>query len=549
MRSSARSAVPAFITILCLAATLFAQAPTKQAAAKTSTASVSGRVTIKDKPAVGVVVGLRRAEGMNPWEQGLRATTDADGSYRLTNVPAGTYMVVTAAPAYVLSNSDYSVQPLTVNEDENVEGVNFSLLRGGVITGKVTDADGKPVIQMQVDVFRADLLDRPGAPRQMYPVNSNLTDDRGIYRMFGLPPGKYKVAAGRSDDFSSGFAMVQGNYKQVFHPDVSEVAKATVIEVSEGSEAKDVDITLGRTMQTFSVSGHIINNETGLPVANVRYGLTRIIGERSEFVGSSIASNDRGDFLTEGLLPGKYAIVQYANEGNELRLETRGFDVVDQDVQDLTIKLAKGASILGSVVFESDDKVARSKLGQLQLRGYVAIGPGYANSVSSMISADGSFRFTGLQNGTVNISLTEKNMPFPPKGFAIARIEREGAVVPRLEVKDGETVTGVKIFISYGSATLRGVINIENGSLPPNARFMVRLTKPGENNSFIRPPQVDGRGHFLMEGVAAGVYDLQAYIVGGNFRQPRPVKRTVTLTDGVVTDVTVTIDLTPAPNP
>ena len=107
MRSSARCAVPALITIVCLAASLFAQAPAKQPAAKTPRCSVSGRVTIKDKPAAGVWVGLRRSEGMNPWEQGLRATTDADGMYRLTNVPAGSYMVVPSTPAYVSGTSEY----------------------------------------------------------------------------------------------------------------------------------------------------------------------------------------------------------------------------------------------------------------------------------------------------------------------------------------------------------------------------------------------------------------------------------------------------------
>src|SRR5689334_953218 len=134
MRSSARCAVPAFVIILCFAASLFAQAPIsqppKQPVKTTPTGSVSGRVMIKDKPAVGVTVGLRRAEGMNPWEQGFRAKTDADGSYRITNVPAGAYVVVAATPAYVMSNSDYNLQSVTVNEDENVEGVNFSLVRG-----------------------------------------------------------------------------------------------------------------------------------------------------------------------------------------------------------------------------------------------------------------------------------------------------------------------------------------------------------------------------------------------------------------------------------
>jgi len=476
-----------------------------------------------------------------------KAFTDEDGVYRITNVAAGSYHVVPVTPAYVSSTSDYNVFPVVVNEDETVEGVNFSLVRGGVITGKITDADGKPIIQIQVDIFRADLLDRQAPVRQVYPVNSVATDDRGIYRVFGLVPGKYKVAAGRSDEFAPGFANQQRSYKQVFHPDVSDLAKATVIEVSEGSEANDVDITLGRTMQTFSVSGHVINNDTGLPVAHARFGLARIVGERSEYVGSPIAANDRGDFVTEGLLPGKYAIVQYANATNELRLETTRFEIVDQDLTDLAIKLAKGASISGVVVLESDDKAARSKLLELQLRGYVSIAPGYGTSVSSTITADGGFRFSGLQNGAINVALTEKNMPFPPKGFAIARIERDGVVVPRLEVKDGESISGVKVFVSYSTATIRGVVTVENGTASPDTRFYVRIAKSGEKLSNIRQPQVDARGHFLLEGLPAGAYDVFASIIGD--RQRKPVMRSITLTDGVVTDVALTIDLTPPTSP
>jgi 5-hydroxyisourate hydrolase-like protein (transthyretin family) len=536
--------VPAFLIVLCFAASSFAQAPAKQPAAKIPRGSVSGRITIKDKPAAGVMVGLRRSDGMNPFEQLTKATTDNDGVYRITNVAAGSYQVVPAAPAYVSSDSNYTPQPVVVNEDENVDDVNFSLVRGAVITGKVTDAEGRPVIQMQVDVFRADVLDRQPPVRQAYPVNSGLTDDRGIYRIFGLIAGKYKIAAGRSDEVGGGFTMLQRTYKQVFHPDVSDVTKATIVEVGEGSEAKEVDISLGRTMQTFSVSGHVINNDSGLPVPNVHYGLTRIVGERSEYVNSFVASNERGDFVTEGLLPGKYAIMQYGNEGNELRLETTGFEVVDQDVTDLAIKLTKGGSIFGLVVFESDDKAARSKLSLLQLRGYIQMGPGYGNSVSSMIGADGSFRFTGLQNGAVTISLAEKNMPFPPKGFSISRIERDGVVTPRLEVKDGETVAGVKVVVSYGTASLRGVVNVENGTISPNTRFFVRIAKPGENLSNIRQPQVDSRGHFLVEGLPAGVYDVFGSIVGS---RQKGAKRSVTLADGVVTEVALTIDLTPSP--
>jgi 5-hydroxyisourate hydrolase-like protein (transthyretin family) len=545
MRSPARIAVFSLLTLICFSTVTFAQAPAKQPAAKVPRGSISGRITIKEKPAAGVMVGLRRSDYQSPFDQLSKATTDQDGVYRITNVTAGSYYVILSTPAYVCRDTNYNPQTVVVGEDENVENINYTLVRGGVITGKITDADGRPVIQMQVDIFNSDLLDKQAAMRQMYPVNTVSTDDRGIYRVFGLPPGKYKIAAGRSDEFGGSFNAAPRTYKQVFHPDVSDVTKATIIEVSEGGEARDIDISLARTMQTFSVSGHVINNETGLPVPNVRYGLTRIVGERSEYVNGGIAADSRGDFVVEGLLPGKYDIIQYGNEANELRLETTSFDVIDQDITDLPIKLAKGASISGVVVLESDDKAARSKLSQLQLRGFISVGSSYSNSFSSMLAADGGFRFSGLQMGAVNLTITEKNMPFPPKGFAISRIERDGVVVQQLRVKDGETITGVKIVVSYGTATLRGVINVENGALPVGARFVVRLTKPGENTSNLRSPQVDARGHFLMEGIPAGLYEVVAYIPNAG-RQIRPsAKQTVTLTDGVVTDVTLTVDLAP----
>lgn len=540
MRSSACSVVPILLALLCFATPMVGQAPAKQAVVKTPRGSVSGRVTIKDKPAPGVVVGLKRTDNMNPYEQYSKATTDHDGVYRITGVAAGSYNVLAVAPGYVLSDSS-NARPavVVVGEDENIDDINFALVRGGVITGKITDADGKPMIQIQVSVYRTDYADN-SPPRQ---EASGLTDDRGIYRIFGIMPGKFKVAAGRSDDTPS-FIGFGRTYKQVFHPDATDVAKATTIEIGEGGEAKNIDITLGRAVQTFSISGRVINTETGLPVPDVRFGLQRLLGERTEYIATSIVSNLRGDFASEGLVPGKYTVIQFGNVTSDLRVEPSTFDVIDQDVTDLTIRLVQGASVSGFVLVESDDKAVRSRLSELMLRCFVQSTPGAPGSnASSAVGPDGSFRLSGLQSGIVNLVLSAVNSPYPPKGFSIARIEHDGAVVPRLEIRDAENVTGVRIFVNYGSGSIRGVITLENGTLPPGARFFVRLAKPNENNIYLRPPTVDARGHFMMEGIPTGIYEVTAYVTSGKGTQPPPVKRTVNVTDGAVTDVTITIDV------
>ena len=546
MRSSARKALPTVLILLCFAVSLFAQSPAKQPAAKAPGGSISGRVTIKDKPAAGVLVVLRKSEGYSPYEPVIKAITDQDGNYRLTSVPPGNYNAVPTTLAYVPADS-MGRKTVVIAEDENVDGINFSLVRGGVITGKVTDADGKPVIQQQVELYRADAFDQkpqnPQPPqRPTYPLRNAQTDDRGVYRMFGLMPGKYKVSAGRSENSMMAFSVSPIAYSQVFHPDVKDSVKATVIEVSEGSEATNVDITVGPSLQMFSVSGRIINSETGAPVPQIRFGLHRMIQDRIEYMNHNAQSDARGDFTMEGLTPGKYGVFLFTSPSNELRAERTTFDVVDQDVTGVTIKLAKGATITGFVILESDDKAAHRKLLDMRLNGYVESFPGTSISATSSLGPDGSFRITGLPGGTANFQL------FPPgafvsAGFFIARIERDGVTVPRLELKDGEIVNGVKMFVRYGSSSIRGVISFENGTPPPGTRVMVRLSKPGDSMPYHRQVEVDTRGQFLIDNVPAGAYELRPMIFGGRNPRALEIKKDVSVTEGAVTNVTIAIDV------
>jgi protocatechuate 3,4-dioxygenase beta subunit len=565
MSFSGRYVPAVLLTFLSFSLTLFAQSTPRQTT-KAPSGSISGRVTIKDKGAPGVVMGLRRTDtmSMGVFAPFSKATTDHDGYYRFNNVAAGNYEVAPSAPAYVLATTSGNAGPgsimakgksVLVAEDENVDSINFSLVKGGVITGRVTDADGRPVIQQAVNIFRADAFNQqqPQQPPQIFAVGNAQTDDRGIYRVFGLTGGRYKVAAGRGDETAPSFGMTTGpRYKQVFHPDASEQAKANVIEVTEGSEANNIDITLGRALQTFAATGRVIDAEKNVSVPNVRFGLQRMVGQRREFAPTLITSNAQGDFIAEGLVPGKYSFHLFSNPGFEQRLEAMTFDIVDQDISGITVKLTKGSSLAGVVVIESEDKSALQKLSEMQLRAWMMTSGsgGFALSTTSPIAPDGSFRLSGLSGGTVNIMLASTTSPYPVKGFSIARVERDGVgSSPRVEIKDGEQVTGVRVIVVYGTATLRGVVKLENGTLPDGARIFVRLQKPGDNFSNMMPPQVDARGHFLIDGMAPGVYEVSASVLGMGKQSPA-VKREVSLQEGVTTDVLLTIDMgTKPPQP
>jgi protocatechuate 3,4-dioxygenase beta subunit len=513
--------------------------------------SISGKVTIKGKGMSGITVGLRRSEMFNPSEMAQRAVTDQDGNYKITNIAAGSYQVVPSSPAYVLTDTNTRARSIIVSEGENVENINFSLLRGGVITGRITDADSRPLIQQRVKLSRVDQPAPMSGPQAVYSSAASMTDDRGIYRIYGITPGRYKVSVGQGADGSAMFSS-RSNYKEVFYPDVTESSKASIIEVGEGSETANIDIALGRPIETFSASGRVIS-EKGDPIPFLRCGVQRLIESNGglEYGDSFTSTNARGEFTVEALIPGNYTLFVMQDGLSDMRTDGTTFDVIDSDVSGITIRLSKGASVSGTVALENDDKQALAKLYRLQIVGYVESANGSENSSNgsqSPIGPDGSFRLAGLPGGTAYLNIGPFNMG-DLKGFVVSRVERDGVAQPRgLAVGEGEQVSGIRVIVDYGTAVLRGRVNVQNGTLPAGARITVRLATPGYSSTF-RPLAVDERFRFVAEEIPAGTYELSVMAFSSTSRLGRTVKQQVVLQNNSVTDVTISFDLSDVAKP
>lgn len=514
---------------------------------KQAPGTISGTVSIKGKRAPGVTVGLRKSDLSNPYGSMTRTTTDQDGKYRLTNVAMGTYEVIPSVPAYVNPDQTPAARRIVIGEGENVEDINFELVRGGVITGKITEADGRPAIQHQVNLYRANSWEQQGAQQRqpIFPVMTLNTDDRGIYRMFGIVAGRYKVAVGRGEDtFSGPNAVTRATYKQIFYPDANDQTKASIIEVTEGSEATNIDITLGRPVQTYSASGRVVDGEKGLPIPNIRFTVQRVVNEGGAYFGNLVTSSSKGEFVIDNLLSGKYSFYFMPQPNNELRAEATTFEVLDQDMTGLIVKMMKGETMSGVIVPEREDRKAMARIGQTEIRVYVSgpSGPAGNRSTVSSVASDGSFHLNGLSPGTANFYLADSQTRMQIKGMAIVRIERDGVIQPRgIEIKEGDDVTGVRIVVSYGEATLRGTINVENGPLPPGSQFTVRLSRPGEmGNSAVAIG--DARGSFVIEGLAPGVFEATVSLVTDR-KVRRSVKQQVSVQEAGVTNVVITFDV------
>lgn len=261
-------------------------------------------------------------------------------------------------------------------------------------------------------------------------------------------------------------------------------------------------------------------------------------------------SNTLGEFVVTGLIAGKYGAYLASNDTSGMRVEPLTLDVIDQDVSGVTVKLVQGASLSGVVELETPSPAAVARFPELLLRVFVndaATRTGSSGTAS--VAPNGSFSIIGLSGGIANVFLNATaGGAVPPKGFSLVRVERDGVVMSHgIQIQEREQLTGLRVVLAYGTATIRGVVEVENGTLPSGERIFIGLLRPGEQVSSLRPPPVDARGRFVIEGVAPGTYVIQAVISLGPNVKGRIARREITIQDGVTTDITLTVDMNPPP--
>lgn len=122
--------------------------------------------------------------------------TDANGAFAFPRLPAGQFTVSVYQSQYLSMNygqTRYGGQGKSVAlADGQQATLKVALLRGGVITGMVIGPDGDPIRSALIRAWRVDIS---SGFRRLQQVGGGQTDDRGMYRLFGLTPGEYFVSA------------------------------------------------------------------------------------------------------------------------------------------------------------------------------------------------------------------------------------------------------------------------------------------------------------------------------------------------------------------
>ena len=288
------------------------------------------------------------------------ARTDDQGEYEFSGLKAGKYLLHAIRNSYLRqsygerksagSGRRQAGTPLSLASGQFLGGIDFELIRGGVVEGAVVDQHNEP--RSRVGVTLSSYRTVRGE-RRLRSVSHDQTDDRGRFRLFDIPPGIYYLRAdpppiwGRSGE-------ADRTFPPTFYPGVLSPQDATKVEVAAGQEVGGFFFTLIET-RTYSVGGRVLTAE-GKPAHMVWIMSRRVSANISVVgVGTSADTNLRGEFRVLGLLPGTHRIHVRAGGEENTQMASTVVEVTDQDLEGLTLVLGSGAEISGRIVTDRQD--------------------------------------------------------------------------------------------------------------------------------------------------------------------------------------------------
>lgn len=529
----------------------------RQTPITTGSGRISGTVVTGDSSPVP----LRRAIVTLTGEQNIRlvAVTDDAGGFVFTGLPANRYAIAAAKGgfvpmAYGSKRAGGAGTPVVLSDNERAAVV-IALPRGSVITGTVRDDFGRPVPDVTVSVqkYAFSVLAgerilqavRFGSAGQMVPgywpdafPGTAVTDDRGVYRIYGLPSGEYIVSASARPAMGSPMAvtdvyqisdadvrrarqLLQGagstpatasapqpagssrvDYAPVYHPAAIARQDASTIALETAEEKSGIDVVL-RPVPTASVYG-VVTSLDGTPQAGAQVSVMEPESSSSRVYKATRSGND-GEFVITGVPPGRYQVWSNTYPGRLSGLTE--VVVAGRDV-DASFMLGPGGTVSGRLVFAGTTKppaisavpLLLAQVPRTSFGGYVV-----------EMSPDGTFVFSNVPAGMYRLRINGR----PPAGWALRSVMFGDVDVSDVlfEVKSQEHVEGVTITMTDRSAEISGTLQTASAEPAPDytlvvfsadARFWVAGTRRTQH---VRP---DMQGRYVARDLPAGDYLIAA---------------------------------------
>ena len=427
-------------------------------------ATVSGTVTDEDTglPIAGISMRARpfHDDGPEPPD----TETDSEGRYTLAGLSPGTYVIRARdfRRGYILEFFHDSPRadlgdPITVDVAEAIDGIDFELKLGAIVSGQVVDADtGEPINEAQIFASHTD-----GRGSAWTNTNSS-----GRYTLRGVPSGEVDIRAQA-------------------HGYIQEHVKLQV-EGTERVTGTDFDLGIGA-----SISGRVVDAETGQPVSRVYVFADTHSGNGG---GNGSDTDFDGRYEISGLAPGTYYVkaegdrhgymrvyyggAQDSNEAEPVRVEA------SSQVAGIDFQLEQGATIVGRVV---DDQ---SGLPIVNIEVYA--GPqNRGHSSWSRTDGNGEYILRGLPAGVMEVGA--RGLDYIERSLTVVTTDNQPATASDLRLEVGTTISGRVT----DEATGRPIANVN-----------IEANRDGGGSSSWANTDRDGR--YVVRGIGPGTYRIQA---------------------------------------
>jgi hypothetical protein len=476
--------------------------------------------------------------------------SDRDGRFSFRNLGPGRYLFRVRRDGYSGGGDDRS-RVLTVVAGQKMLPVAIELLPPVTVSGTVRSSNGQPITGIQVDAFAETYLN---GRRVLSSVGSNKTDDRGQYRLYGLPSGDYKIAASPRRSTASGNTDLS---TRTFYSNVVDARTAQTIQVTGGAEASGVDIVL-RLDATGSISGQVVGSIGGeserssvatrlylfnadpetLPLLYL-FGAELIGRELSNSSSYAVGSFDpsTGKFDIRGVVPGEYELMASASDhtGKSVWGRTRT-NARSNEVTGVTVDIRSGVefkarlriddappsyAMNSPVPLGSEQLVAAGLFNaealkpvptpsfrvRLESAESLPVAPFDPNYPAAAYDPSGVFTFSNVVEGKYIVSVS----PLPANGY-VADVRAGGRSVLDSGVDINSQTGEVQVLVRINGAKIQGVVRDSTGKSIPSAR--VALVPPASrrgNTQLYRSSSSDTNGNFTMNGIAPGEYKLFAW--------------------------------------
>ena len=445
------------------------------------------------------VVTLRRTGSVSgaSGPTSYTASTDPLGKFAIADIDPGIYLLSAERNGFAPARDTTRIK---LDRGQKSTGQMVLLPPHAVITGKITDEDGEPVIGADVQV---STLSYSQGRKQLSRAGGATTNDLGEYRAFGLAPGKYWVSATAR---SNPVLPAQEEFTTTYYPRTTDAGSAMSLEVAAGAQLRNIDITLAR-VRTVSVRGKISTEIEGEKrIVNVMLLPGMVMGIASMVGGHARRrSACRWQLRDCSVAPGTDTLQGMANVDGKSHAAPIPLQVGSTNIENLQLTIRAGATINGKLRLEGrpEQDLAVYSVG---LQVWESGGVLFNSLPAVKTQTDGSFQLTDL--GVDHYGFFVNGLP---EGHYLKSVRSGGTdvLVSGLEVSGG--AAPLEVLISPNAGGLEGTAMDPRSQKPAAGARVVLVPQSKERAELYRAVEADDAGRFRFKTVVPGEYRVYGW--------------------------------------